>query len=154
MCKFYSELGETKFTALRQTNIIGKYDKIDLDKAHFFAAMIQKINNATESVEVWGDGTEEKDLLSVGKLMELIELIIENQSSKFELLNVGSGKNMSIKEIVKKIIEASGKKLDMVFDTSKPSRNIKLKLDVSKAKDGFNWNNTFDMKEIINEYNN
>ena len=154
MCKFYSELGETKFTALRQTNIIGKYDKTDLDKAHFFAAMIQKINNATESVEVWGDGTEEKDLLSVGKLMELIELIIENQSSKFELLNVGSGKNMSIKEIVKKIIEASGKKLDMVFDTSKPSRNIKLKLDVSKAKDGFNWNNTFDMKEIINEYNN
>ena len=139
---------------MRQTNIIGKYDKTDLDKAHFFAAMIQKINNATESVEVWGDGTEEKDLLSVGKLMELIELIIENQSSKFELLNVGSGKNMSIKEIVKKIIEASGKKLDMVFDTSKPSRNIKLKLDVSKAKDGFNWNNTFDMKEIINEYNN
>ena len=61
---------------------------------------------------------------------------------------------MSIKEIVKKIIEASGKKLDMVFDTSKPSRNIKLKLDVSKAKDGFNWNNTFDMEEIINEYNN
>ena len=44
-----------------------------MDKAHFFAAMIQKINNATESVEVWGDGTEEKDLLSQ----------IENQSLSF-----------------------------------------------------------------------
>tara|TARA_B100000287_G_scaffold360940_1_gene353531 strand:- start:710 stop:1648 length:939 start_codon:yes stop_codon:yes gene_type:complete len=154
MCKFYSELGETKFTALRQTNIIGKYDKTDLDKAHFFAAMIQKINSATKTVDVWGDGTEEKDLLSVGKLMELIDLVIEKQTSKFELLNVGSGKNMTIKEIVEKVIDASGKNLDISFDTSKPSRNIKLKLDVSKAMDKFNWDNTFDMKETINEYNN
>ena len=154
MCKFYSELGETKFTALRQTNIIGKYDKTDLDKAHFFAAMIQKINSATKTVDVWGDGTEEKDLLSVGKLMKLIDLVIEKQTSKFELLNVGSGKNMTIKEIVEKVIDASGKNLDISFDTSKPSRNIKLKLDVSKAIDKFNWDNTFDMKETINEYNN
>jgi nucleoside-diphosphate-sugar epimerase len=154
MCKFYSEIGETKFTALRQTNIIGKYDKTDLDKAHFFAAMIQKINSATKTVDVWGDGTEEKDLLSIGKLMELIDLVLEKQTSKFELLNVGSGKNMTIKEIVENVIETSGKKLDISFDTSKPSRNIKLKLDVSKAMDKFNWDNTFDMKETINEYNN
>ena len=86
--------------------------------------------------------------------MKLIDLVIEKQTSKFELLNVGSGKNMTIKEIVEKVIDASGKNLDISFDTSKPSRNIKLKLDVSKAIDKFNWDNTFDMKETINEYNN
>tara|TARA_R100000008_G_C3585995_1_gene172350 strand:- start:2742 stop:3680 length:939 start_codon:yes stop_codon:yes gene_type:complete len=153
MCNFYSKLGSTKFTVLRQTNIIGKYDKTDLNKAHFFSSMIQKINNSDDIVEVWGDGTEEKDLLPVNKLMELIDFVLEKQLSNFELLNVGSGRNMTIHEIVQKIIDVSGKKLKIKFDKSKPSRNIKLKLDISKVKEKFDWDNKFDMNQIINEYN-
>ena len=153
MCNFYSKLGSTKFTALRQTNIIGKYDKTDLNKAHFFSSMIQKINNSDDVIEVWGDGTEEKDLLPANKLMELIDFVLEGQSSNYELLNVGSGENMTIHEIVKKIIDVSGKKLNIKFDESKPSRNIKLKLDISKAKEKFNWDNKFDMNQVIDEYN-
>ena len=153
MCNFYSKLGSTKFTALRQTNIIGKYDKTDLNKAHFFSSMIQKINNSDDVIEVWGDGTEEKDLLPANKLMELIDFVLEGQSSNYELLNVGSGENMTIHEIVKKVIDVSGKKLNIKFDESKPSRNIKLKLDISKAKEKFNWDNKFDMNQVIDEYN-
>ena len=63
MCKFYSKLGNTKYTALRQTNIIGKYDKTDVEKAHFFSTMIQKVKQAEDKIEVWGDGKEQKDLL-------------------------------------------------------------------------------------------
>ena len=153
MCNFYSKLGLTKFTALRQTNIIGKYDKTDLNKAHFFSSMIQKINNSNDFVEVWGDGTEEKDLLPANKLMELIDFVLDNQISNFELLNVGSGNNMTIHEIVKKIINVSGKELKIKFDKTKPSRNIKLKLDISKAKQNFNWDNNYNINQVIDEYN-
>ena len=153
MCNFYSKLGLTKFTALRQTNIIGKYDKTDLNKAHFFSSMIQKINNSSDFVEVWGDGTEEKDLLPANKLMELIDFILENQTYNFELLNVGSGNNMTIYEIVKKVIDVSGKDLKIKFDKTKPSRNIKLKLDISKAKQNFNWDNSYNINQVIDEYN-
>ena len=75
------------------------------------------------------------------------------KDNHYELLNVGSGENMTIHEIVKKVIDVSGKKLNIKFDESKPSRNIKLKLDISKAKEKFNWDNKFDMNQVIDEYN-
>tara|TARA_R100000664_G_C2756136_1_gene143946 strand:+ start:1401 stop:2342 length:942 start_codon:yes stop_codon:yes gene_type:complete len=152
MCKFYSKLGKTKYTVLRQTNIIGKYDKTDLDKAHFFSSIVQKVNDADKYIEVWGDGTEEKDLLSVNDLVNLIEIIIKKRrNSKFELLNVASGDNMSISNIVKNIVEASGKNLDIRYDVTKPSRNIKTKFNISKVKNKYGWKPKMNLKEILDE---
>lgn len=151
MCKFYSKLGKTKYTVLRQTNIIGKYDKTDLDKAHFFSSIVQKVSDATEYIEVWGDGTEEKDLLGVGDLVNLIEIIIKKQKDNFELLNVASGKNMSISDIVKTIVKVSGKNLDIKYDKTKPSRNIKTKFNISKVKNKYGWKPKMSLKEILHE---
>ena len=66
MCKFYSDLGKTKFTVIRQSNIYGPYDDFDEENGHFFAATIDKVINYDNEIVVWGDGSEKKDLLSPG----------------------------------------------------------------------------------------
>ena len=151
MCKFYSQLGKTKYTVLRQTNIVGKYDKTDLDKAHFFSSIIQKVNSADDYIEVWGDGTEEKDLLSVNDLVNLIDIILKKQEDNFELLNVEYGKNMSISDIVKTIVKVSGKNLEIKYDTNKPSRDVKTKFDISKVKNKYGWKPEVKLEDILNE---
>ena len=151
MCRFYSKLGKTKYTVLRQTNIIGKYDKTDLEKAHFFSTMLQKINKAYKTIEVWGDGSEEKDLLSVDDLVNLVDIILKKQKDNFELLNVASENNVSISNIVEKMVKVSGKDLDIIYDISKPSRNIKLKFDVSRVKNKYGWSPNKNLSEVIDD---
>ena len=151
MCKFYSKLGKTKYTALRQTNIIGRHDKTDLNKAHFFSSMIQKVNSANDFIDVWGDGSEEKDLLDVNDLIKLIDIVLKKQKDNFELLNVASEKNMSISNIVEEIVRVGGKHLDIKYDKSKPSRNIKMKFDISKVKNKYGWKPQTKLEETISE---
>jgi nucleoside-diphosphate-sugar epimerase len=151
MCKFYSKLGNTKYTALRQTNIVGKYDKTDVEKAHFFSTMIQKVKQAEDKIEVWGDGKEQKDLLSVSDLVVLIDLILHRQEEQFELLNVATGKTMPVSEIVEAIVKVSGKDLEIVYDVTKPSRENKLRLDVSRATTKYDWNPYVRLEDVVSE---
>ena len=150
ICKFYSRLGITKHTVFRNSNIYGPYDKYDQNKSHVFGATIAKvINNNNDNISVWGDGLAERDLLYIKDLVDLVELAIDKQKSYFELVNAGFGSSISIKELVKKIIKFSGRKIDITFDKNKPTINTKICLDISKAKDIFNWQPKYDLKQGI-----
>ena len=140
MCKFYSTIGKTKFTVLRQSNIYGPYDKFNLETGHVFAATVVKVNQSNESIDVWGSGEEERDLLYVSDLVECIHSVIENQKSQFELINVGCGKSISVSNLVKKMLDISGKKLHINYDENKPTVKTKLAVDITRAKKTFNWN--------------
>ena len=140
MCKFYSTIGKTKFTVLRQSNIYGPYDKFNLETGHVFAATVVKVNQSSESIDVWGTGEEERDLLYVSDLVDCIHSVIENQKSQFELINVGCGKSISVANLVKKILDISGKKLHINYDENKPTIKTKLAIDASRARKMFNWN--------------
>ena len=139
MCKFYSTLGETKFTVLRQSNIYGPYDKFSLEVGHVFAATIVKVAQANGSIDVWGTGKEERDLLYVSDLVNSVQSVIENKTSKFELVNVGCGKSISVSDLVKKIVDVSGKKISINYDKDKPSVDTKLAVNIDKIKRMFNW---------------
>lgn len=139
MCDFYSRIGKTKFTVLRQSNIYGPYDKFDLEKGHVFAATIVKTVQAKESIIVWGTGEEERDLLYVGDLVKCVHSVIEKQKNQFELVNVGYGKSISVSDLVKKIINISGKKLYIKYDADQPTIKTKLALDIQKSKKVFDW---------------
>ena len=139
MCKFYSSKGKTKFTILRQSNVYGPGDKFNLDTGHVFAATMVKVDQSDTVVNVWGTGEEERDLIHVSDLLKLLHLVIEKQESKFELVNVGCGKSISISDLVKKIINSSEKKLYIKYDESKPTIKTKLAVDVSRAKEIFDW---------------
>ncbi len=151
MCRFYSSIGNTKFTVLRQSNIYGPKDKFNLDTGHVFAATIVKVDQAKSVVNVWGTGEEERDLVHVYDLVRLIHLVVDNQESKFELVNVGSGKSVSVSNLVKKIITASGKNLTIKYDKNKPTIKTKLAIDSNKAKQIFKWSPEISLESGIDQ---
>ena len=139
ICKFYSSFGKTKFSVLRQSNIYGKYDKFDLEKSHVFAATIVKVVDALDSISVWGTGEEKRDLLYVDDLVECVHSVIEKQESNYELVNVGYGDAISVANLVRKIVDIYNKDIRIDYDESKPTVKTKLALDITKAKELFDW---------------
>lgn len=139
LCQFYAGLGPTKYMAIRHSNIYGPYDKYDLERSHVFGATVAKVMQADNEVVVWGDGSDERDLLHVNDLVNFVELAIEKQEQPFELLNLGLDESVSIKELVEKIIRISGRDLKMSFDTSQPSIGFKLRVDSTKARQAYGW---------------
>jgi len=149
-CEFYAQLGRSKFTVIRHSNIYGPYDKFDLERSHVFGATMTKVMTCKNGkIIVWGPGTEERDLLYVGDLVDFVEKAVDMQKSDFELVNVGYGRNISVNELVDKIIECSGRHLAVKHDMSKPHIPTSLSLDVSKASKIFNWKPTTSLKKGI-----
>jgi nucleoside-diphosphate-sugar epimerase len=139
LCKFYSSISNTKFTVIRHTNTYGPFDKYDLKRSHVMGASIAKVMQADREVTVWGNGEEIRDLLYVGDLMELVESCINKQKIKFLLINAGSEIGVSVKDLVKKIVELSGKQIKILFDESKPTIKYSFISDCTKAFKSLNW---------------
>ena len=139
MCYFFSKFKKTKYSVLRQSNIYGPNDKFDLEKGHVFAASIMKICHSSDKVIVWGSGEEERDLLYIDDLVSCVESVITKQEEYYCLINVGTGLSISISSLVEKMIQISGKSLQIVYDESKPTIKTKLAVDVSKASKMFDW---------------
>ena len=140
-CEFYSRLGRTKFTVIRHSNIYGPHDKFDLERSHVCGATITKVlTNTDGNITVWGDGSEERDLLYVSDLVNFIDrLVINGVTVPFDIVNVGLGKTIPVAGLVQKVIELSGKNIEIKFNTEKPTIPITIALDISKADSVYNW---------------
>ncbi len=151
MCEFFASIGDTKFTAIRHSNIYGPFDKYDLEKSHVFGATVTKIMTQPDGgkITVWGSGEEERDLLYISDLINFVDLVIIKQKDKFALFNAGLGKAISVKDLVRKIINFSGKDVSIAFDQSKPTLKTKLCLDCSKAKQFLGWSAEVSLDEGI-----
>jgi nucleoside-diphosphate-sugar epimerase len=139
MCQFYSSISQTKFTAIRHSNIYGQYDKFDLEKSHVFGATVTKVMSAKDKITVWGTGEEARDLLYVDDLMSLVDLALCRQKENYLLLNCGYGESIKIKDLIKKIIKHSGKEISIEYDKTKPTIKTSLSLNCSKAKKYLGW---------------
>lgn len=152
MCEFYSRLGITKHTVVRHTNTYGPYDKYDLERSHVFGATITKVmTNDTDTHIMWGDGEEERDLIHVSDVVRFIELCIARQNTFYELYNVGFGKTIKIKDLVSKIIMTSGRKINILCDTSKPSIKTSITVCCDKALSDFNWKPQLSIEDGISQ---
>jgi len=149
MCEFYSTLGKTKYTAIRHSNIYGPYDKFDLERSHVFGATITKVMTAKKEIIVWGKGHEKRDLLYIDDLVNFVKLVILKQKNNYELLNCGAGYAISIKELVKKIILISNKKINIKYDITKPTIPTYLSVDCTKAKKLLGWKPTINLEKGI-----
>ncbi|MBF0584880.1 MAG: NAD-dependent epimerase/dehydratase family protein [Magnetococcales bacterium] len=140
MCEFFSRISQTRFTAIRHSNIYGPHDKFDLERSHVFGATITKVLTAREGrITVWGTGEEARDLLYVDDLADFVEAAIERQQSPFGLYNCGIGQAVSIKDLVHAIVQASGRALRIEHDLSQPTIKTSLSLDCSKAERELGW---------------
>ena len=154
LCRFYSKHGNIRFTMIRHANIYGPYDKFDLQKGHVFAATIKKVLSANDGDDIvmWGEGKEARDLLYVSDIVDFIEtVIIKNFEPQYNIFNVGSGTAISVSDLVKKIIKISGKKIGILYDSSKPSLGNKITLDWQKAHQAFGWQPKVDLNQGIQQ---
>jgi nucleoside-diphosphate-sugar epimerase len=140
MCEFFSRLGVTQHTAFRHSNIYGPHDKYDLERSHVFGATVTKAMTATDGkLVVWGTGEEARDLLYIDDLIDAVERAMDRQTEPFRLYNIGAGHAIPVKDLVRKIVAASGRDLRIEHDLSQPSINVSLSLDCSKAKTELGW---------------
>ncbi len=149
MCEFFARISDTKFTAIRHSNIYGAHDKFDLDRSHVFGATITKVMTAKDSVTVWGTGEEERDLLHADDLNRFVDLAIGKQPEKYRLYNCGLGSKISIKDLVSSIVSASGKKIEIKHDLSQPTIKTSLFLDCSLAEKELGWKPQVPLKDGI-----
>jgi len=150
MCEFFSRISHTKFTVVRHSNIYGPHDKFDLERSHVFGATVTKVLTAPgNELVVWGDGSEERDLLYIDDLVNFVKSALEKQKTPFELVNVGLGKSISVKDLVQKIIDQSGRSLKIKYDTSKPTIPYKLAINIDHAKKVFGWEPRISIDEGI-----
>ena len=110
------------------TNLYGPNDNFDSQSSHVVPGLINKFYKAQENNDaeciVWGSGKPTRELLFVDDLVSALEVIIES-NPKEEIINVGSGSEISIKDLANKISFIAGYKGKVVFDTSKPDGVLK-----------------------------
>ncbi len=137
MCQFFNKQYGTNFISAMPTNIYGPNDNYDLETSHVLAALIRKFHEAKVEnkpyVEIWGTGSQKREFLYVDDLADAL-LYLMNHYEGNETINVGTGKDISIKELallIKKIVGFDGK---LKYESSKPDGTPRKELDVSKLK--------------------
>lgn len=151
MCKFYNKQYNCNFISAMPTNLYGINDNFDLNNSHVLPALLRKIieakNNNTENVSIWGSGSPKREFLYVDDLAKACLFLMENYNSP-EIINVGTGEDLSIKELALLIKEIVGFKGNLVFDSSKPDGTPRKLLDVSKINN-LGWKHKNDLKQGV-----
>ncbi|MEA2013226.1 MAG: GDP-L-fucose synthase [Verrucomicrobiota bacterium] len=138
MCAAYNEQYGTDFISVMPTNLYGPGDNYNPENSHVFAALIKKIHDAVQNgdttVSIWGSGTPRREFLYSEDLADACIFIMENYSHKKtgECLNIGTGKDLTIKELAETIAKVADFTGKLVFDTSKPDGTPQKLLDISK----------------------
>ena len=140
MCEFFGRLGVTKHTVIRHTNVYGPHDKFDLERSHVFGATVTKVmTSKTGSITVWGTGEEARDLIHVDDLVRFVELSIERQTTPYEMMHASAGAAIRIKDLVAKIVSASGRDLRIEHDPAGPTIKTSFALDNGRARTKLGW---------------
>jgi len=136
MCQSYNEQYGTNFISVIPTNLYGPNDNFDLNSSHVLPALIRKVHEAKEkndnNVVVWGSGNPKREFLYVDDLAEACIDLFENYSGN-DVINIGTGEDISIKDLVYLIQYVVGYTCNVEFDSSKPDGTPRKLLDVSRA---------------------
>jgi GDP-L-fucose synthase len=137
MCQSYNRQYHTRFISCMPTNLYGPNDNYDLMNAHVLPALIRKVHeakiNKQSSFLVWGTGSPKREFLYVDDLAEASVFLMKEYLHD-EPINVGSGQEVTIRELAETIREVVGFEGNLVFDTSKPDGTPRKLLDVSRLK--------------------
>jgi GDP-L-fucose synthase len=135
MCKAYRQQYNCNFISLMPTNLYGPNDNYDPLNSHVLPALIKKFQEAKEEnrqvVEVWGSGTPRREFLHVDDLADACLFLMNNYNSS-EIINVGTGVDLTIKELAVLIKNCVGFEGELSFDVSQPDGTPQKKLDISK----------------------
>ncbi len=151
MCEAYRSQYDCNFISAMPTNLYGPNDNYDLNTSHVLPALIRKFHTAKEnnnaSVELWGTGTPMREFLHVNDLAEACIFLMENYNEQ-QFVNIGTGTDITIKDLALTIKEIVGFTGSLTFDNSKPDGTPRKLMDVSKIH-SLGWKHKIDLKEGI-----
>ena len=153
MCESYNTQYKTNYKILMPTNTFGPNDNYDKLNSHFIPALIRKVHeikiNKKKQLIVWGNGLAKREIFYVDDLAEAC-IYFMNKKVKETLINIGSGKDYSIKEYALLILNIliPKNKVKIVFDSSKPNGTPRKVLNISLAKK-YGWKPKIQLKEAI-----
>ncbi|UCH98447.1 MAG: GDP-L-fucose synthase [Candidatus Aminicenantes bacterium] len=158
MCRYYNQQYGTNFISVMPTNLYGPNDNYNLETSHVLPALIRKFHEAKinnqPAVELWGTGAPRREFMYVDDLADAVVFLVKNYDYKDigEIINIGVGKDVSIKElagIIKSIVGFAG---ELMWDTSKPDGTPQKLLDVSRLN-ALGWKARYSLREgILNTY--
>ena len=135
LCQAYARQYGKNFISAMPTNLYGPNDNFDLQSSHVLPALIRKIHEAKVSgaseVEIWGTGTPRREFLHVDDLADGCLFLLGNYNDP-EIVNLGCGEDISIREVAELICDVIGFGGNLVFDTTKPDGTPRKLLDMSK----------------------
>jgi GDP-L-fucose synthase len=141
MCQAYRQQYGCNFISLMPTNLYGPNDNYDLLNSHVLPALISKFKTAREngfpSVEIWGSGTPRREFLHVDDLADACLFLMNEYNSK-DIINVGTGVDLSIKELALLIKKCVGYQGNLHFNSDQPDGTPRKLLDTSKIN-GLGW---------------
>lgn len=151
LCESYRDQYGCNFISAMPTNLYGPNDNYDLNNSHVLPALLRKFHIAKQEgnakVEIWGTGSPKREFLHVEDLATACFFLLQNYNEK-EPVNIGCGKDISIKDLALTIKKVVGFKGKLTFDTSKPDGTPRKLLSVDKLHD-LGWKHQIELEEGI-----
>ncbi len=151
LCEAYRDQYERNFISVMPTNLYGIGDNYHPENSHVLPALIRRIHEAKEenkpNVTIWGSGKPKREFLYADDLAEACVFLMNTYSDR-SLVNVGTGEDLTIKELaelIKEVVEYEG---ELAFDTSRPDGTPRKLMDVSKLH-GLGWKHRTALKEGV-----
>ena len=149
MCQAYRRQYGDDYISAMPTNLYGIGDNFDLQSSHVLPALMRKVHTAKRSkqrdVTIWGTGTPLREFMFVDDLADACVFLIKNYS-EIDTINIGSGEEVSIRELAVLIAEVTGYTGDFVFDDSNPDGTPRKRLDVGKLA-AYGWEARTSLKD-------
>jgi GDP-L-fucose synthase len=153
LCEAYRRQYGSNFISAMPTNLYGPNDNFDLVSAHVLPAMMRKFHEArtagTREVVIWGTGTPRREFLHVDDLADACVFIMRSYEAA-EHINVGTGEDVSIRELAETLRVLIYPEAELVFDTTKPDGMPRKLLDVSRLH-GLGWRHRISLRDGIAE---
>jgi GDP-L-fucose synthase len=151
MCQAYRAQYGCDFISATPTNLYGPGDNFDLENSHVLPALIRKFHESRakggKEVIVWGSGTPRREFLHVDDLAAACLFLMENYSES-EHINIGTGQDLTIRDLAELVKAVIHPEVGLVFDQSKPDGTPRKLLDISKIR-ALGWKHRIELREGI-----
>ena len=139
------------YVSLMPTNLYGTHDNFDLNTSHVLPAMMRKFHEAKENkhapVTLWGSGTPMREFLFVDDMAQAVVFALENKLPEY-LYNIGTGEDLTIKELAETIQKITGHQGQIIWDSTKPDGTPRKLMDISKMH-ALGWKHKVALEEGI-----
>jgi len=156
MCDSYNRQYSTNFISVMPTNLYGPNDNYDLNNSHVLPALIRRMHEAKINnqgyVTAWGTGSPYREFLHVDDLADACVFLMENYNASDigKIINIGSGSDITIKELTEMVADVVGFTGEIVWDKSKPDGTSRKLMDSSKIR-SFGWSPKIDIRNGIHD---